>query len=101
MNDYECFVMNKVATPIECSWLGLAGEVGEVLDLIKKAEYHGHTMDREKLLNELGDVLFYLTDITNRYAKATLADIQRANMDKLNKRYKAAFTQEESKNRAE
>lgn len=39
--------------------LGLLGESGEVADLVKKATAHGHTLDREKLVKELGDVLWY------------------------------------------
>ncbi len=40
--------------------LGLVGEAGEVADLIKKVEGHGHKPDREKLIKELGDVLWYV-----------------------------------------
>lgn len=40
--------------------LGLVGEAGEVADLIKKVEGHGHPANREKLIKELGDVLWYV-----------------------------------------
>ena len=40
--------------------LGLVGEAGEVADLIKKIEGHGHPPDPEKLIKELGDVLWYV-----------------------------------------
>ena len=95
-DEYRHFVRSKATTPIACSFLGLAGEVGEVIDYIKKVEYHGHTVDRLKLINELGDVLFYLTDIADRYCECSLGDCADANVDKLNKRYKGAFTKEES-----
>lgn len=39
--------------------LGVAGEAGEVCDLIKKHVGHGHPLDRDKLVKELGDVLWY------------------------------------------
>lgn len=39
--------------------LGLVGESGEVCDLVKKHVLHGHALDREKLIKELGDVLWY------------------------------------------
>lgn len=39
--------------------LGFAGEFGEICDLIKKHEFHGHELDKEKLKLELGDLLFY------------------------------------------
>ena len=40
--------------------LGLAGESGEYVDHIKKYVYHGHAPDREKALDELGDILWYI-----------------------------------------
>jgi NTP pyrophosphatase (non-canonical NTP hydrolase) len=40
--------------------LGLVGEAGEVADLIKKIKGHGHPPDRERLIKELGDVLWYV-----------------------------------------
>jgi NTP pyrophosphatase (non-canonical NTP hydrolase) len=41
--------------------LGLAGEAGEVVDLLKKSWGHGHPLDVEKLKKELGDTLWYVT----------------------------------------
>ena len=38
--------------------LGLGGEAGEVIDLIKKFEFHGHELDDGKLVKESGDVLW-------------------------------------------
>lgn len=40
--------------------LGLAGEAGEVVDAIKKAICHQQGLDRDKLVLELGDVLWYV-----------------------------------------
>ena len=40
--------------------LGLSGEVGETNDMIKKWVYHGHDLDRVKLMKELGDILWYV-----------------------------------------
>src|SRR5690606_41066399 len=44
------------------SWnaLGLAGEAGEVADLIKKQIYYDRGVDAEALKKELGDVLWYV-----------------------------------------
>lgn len=39
--------------------LGLTGEVGELVELIKKHLFHGHPLDQDKVIKELGDVLFY------------------------------------------
>lgn len=40
--------------------LGLAGEAGEVVDLLKKSWGHGHPLDVEKLKKELGDTFWYV-----------------------------------------
>lgn len=99
LNEFEIYVQEKCATPIECSVLGLAGEAGEVVDLIKKIEFHGHTKDTEKVLTEIGDALFYLSDIAVRYCNSNLGQAMELVKAKLDKRYKGAFTKEESVNR--
>lgn len=46
--------------------LGLVGEAGEVCDLVKKLRYHGHLdPGNEKMVSELGDVLWYVAALTN------------------------------------
>lgn len=64
---------------------GLAGEVGEVVEHLKKFVRDGK-LDREALKLELGDVLFYLTR-TAQWAGFSLAEIAQANVDKLEARY--------------
>ena len=39
--------------------LGTAGEAGELVDLLKKQIFQGHPFDREHLIKECGDVLYY------------------------------------------
>lgn len=52
------------ATTLDDAWgnytLGLFGEVGEVVELVKKHVYHGHELDAERMREELGDVCWYL-----------------------------------------
>lgn len=75
--------------------LGVAGEAGEVADLIKKTFLHGHPLDDAKLKKELGDVLWYVTAIA-RDRGFTLADVAAANVEKLRARYPDGFTREAS-----
>lgn len=79
--------------------LGLAGEAGEAIDLIKKVEGHGHDLDAAKLTAELGDVLWYLAALSSAYG-LSLNDIACANVDKLWKRYPQGFTPQASRERA-
>lgn len=40
--------------------LGISGEVGELLDAVKKAVMYRKVMDRANVVEELGDIEFYL-----------------------------------------
>lgn len=66
--------------------LGIAGEAGECADLVKKNLLHGAPRNAEKMLLELGDVLWYLAMLAARYG-FTLQDVADANVEKLCKRY--------------
>ena len=78
--------------------LGLAGESGEVADIIKKTFYHGHPLDKEALYKELGDVLWYLAVMADALGY-NLDEIAQANVDKLRARYPEGFSEERSLNR--
>lgn len=80
--------------------LGLAGEGGEVADLIKKHLFQGHELDREKLVDELGDVLWYIAELAAGLG-VTLDEIARHNIDKLWRRYPAGFDSVRSRERNE
>ncbi len=78
--------------------LGIAGEAGEVADLIKKWKFHGHAYDRVKLMKELGDCLWYLAGLAS-CADLTLSEVAEANIAKLKARYPDGFSNEASINR--
>lgn len=75
--------------------LGVAGEAGEVADLIKKWTLHGHPRDHAKLMKELGDVLWYVVAI-GADCGISLGEIAQTNVDKLRARYPNGFTQADS-----
>ncbi len=78
--------------------MGLCGESGEAIDLVKKHIAQGHELDREHLLEELGDIAWYLAE-TAYALDADLEDVFEANIAKLKKRYPEGFDAERSKNR--
>ncbi|SDM17828.1 nucleoside triphosphate pyrophosphohydrolase family protein [Bacillus sp. OK048] len=80
--------------------LGITGEAGEVADLIKKAVFHGHAIPKDAIKKELGDVLWYLSQIA-RLAGLTLEEVATGNIEKLMKRYPDGFSRERSVNRCE
>lgn len=65
--------------------LGLGGETGEVLEILKKAERKHKPVDLLHLGEELGDVLYYLVIIASRY-KLNFAEILAQNVLKLEER---------------
>jgi len=79
--------------------LGLAGEAGEVADLLKKHLGHGHPLDVDQLRTELGDVLWYIAALCTLY-NITLDSVAAANIDKLRKRYPDGFSHEASRTRS-
>ena len=80
--------------------MGLCGESGEAIDIVKKWLAQGHELDKEKLKKELGDICWYLAE-TATALDCDLEDIMAANIEKLQKRYPEGFDTEKSVNRTE
>ena len=66
--------------------MGLGGEAGEVCDHAKKVAFHGKEMDRNKLVIEMGDVLWYFALMADLYG-ITLEEVMTRNVYKLCERY--------------
>ena len=80
--------------------MGLCGESGEAIDIVKKWLAQGHELDRDALAKELGDICWYLAE-TATALDLSLEDIMAANIEKLRRRYPEGFDAERSQNRAE
>lgn len=80
--------------------MGLNGEAGEVIDHVKKVCFQGHELDREHLIEELGDVAWYLA-VCCEAIDTTLEEVLQNNIDKLRKRYPDGFDKSRSINREE
>lgn len=77
------------------SVMGLCGESGEAIDIVKKWLAQGHPLDKEHLAKELGDVAWYLAEAATALG-LPLEDILQANLDKLERRYPNGFSTEKS-----
>ena len=104
INEYQTLAMttlNKELTKKEIlvnSVMGLNGEAGEAIDIVKKHLFHGHELNKEELIKELGDVAWYLAEAA--YAlDIDLETILKLNIEKLKKRYPEGFSKENSINR--
>lgn len=80
--------------------MGLNGESGECIDILKKHLFQGHDLDRVHLAKELGDVAWYLA-VSADALGYTLEEILEMNVAKLMARYPAGFDADKSLNRME
>lgn len=80
--------------------MGMCGESGEAIDIVKKHFFQGHPLDPEHLAKELGDVLWYVAT-TAEAIGYSLEQVMDMNLRKLEKRYGAEFSEEHSMNRQE
>ena len=88
---YDLFVRNLLkADTIRTEalhWaLGLCGEVGELAEAVKKEYIYGKPRNMTHIIEELGDVEWYLQCAYNHYG-LTRQEVIQANADKLAKRY--------------
>lgn len=96
INEYQKLAMatlNPELTKKEVlinSVMGLCGESGEAIDIVKKWMAQGHELDKEHLAKELGDIAWYLAEAATAL-EIPLEDILQANIDKLKKRYPDGF----------
>ena len=80
--------------------MGLNGEAGEVIDHVKKVCFQGHELDREHLIEELGDTAWYLA-VCAEALGVTLEEVLNRNIAKLKARYPDGFDKARSVNREE
>ena len=70
--------------------MGLCGESGEAIDIVKKHLAQGHPLDRDGLIKERGDVAWYLAE-TAYALDVSLDEVFQRNIDKLKARYPEGF----------
>ena len=74
---------------------GLCGEIGELVDLLKKAKFQGHKLDKQKAMLELGDILWYVS-LMAKGLGVELSEVASANIYKLRARYGEKFDSKKS-----
>lgn len=83
---------------LENGVLGIAGESGEVADLVKKHLFQGHPLDVQHIVKELGDICWYIAEAATAIGY-DLETIMQMNIDKLKARYPEGFDAERSLHR--
>lgn len=106
INEYQQLAMttlNKEMTKKDMlinGVMGLCGESGEAIDIVKKHLAQGHELDRDKLIKELGDIAWYLAEMAT-VLDIELEEVLERNIEKLKKRYPEGFDVDKSVNRSE
>ena len=101
INEYQALAMRTVNPDLSKkdmlinSVMGLCGESGEAIDIVKKWFAHGHELDKEHLAKELGDIAWYLAEAATAL-EIPLEQVFQGNLDKLKKRYPKGFEVERS-----
>ena len=106
VNDYQKAAMATLNPALEKkdvlinSVMGLCGESGEAIDIVKKWLMQGHALDKEHLVSELGDVAWYLAEAATAL-DVPLEAVFQGNLDKLRQRFPNGFDAGASVNRKE
>lgn len=96
LNDYQKEASKTIPEDMDKETMGinacfgLAGETGEVVDLVKKHMFQGHKLNKNELILELGDILWYIAEFATAL-DVDLDDIAEANIKKLRVRYGEKF----------
>jgi NTP pyrophosphatase (non-canonical NTP hydrolase) len=78
--------------------LGLGGECGEVVDIIKKHTQYNKELNIDHLKEELGDILWYMAIILEDIG-SSFDEVMQLNQNKLNKRFPTSFSEIEANQR--
>ena len=82
------------------SVMGISGEAGELLDAIKKTVMYRKPLDIDNVIEELGDLEFYMENLRSSLDISREETLQ-ANIDKLNRRYSSGYTDQAAQDRAD
>lgn len=72
--------------------IGISGEAGELMDAVKKHVLYGKELDRANVLEESGDILWYMSIVLESVG-SSFEEVMQLNQDKLDKRYPGGFTE--------
>lgn len=101
INDYQKEAMKFINPKLKGqdvlinSVMGLCGEAGETIDLVKKHLHQGHELNIDKFKEELGDIAWYLAEACSAI-NVSLEEVLEGNIKKLSSRYPDGFSVDKS-----
>jgi NTP pyrophosphatase (non-canonical NTP hydrolase) len=101
LNDYQKLALRTsvrhytIQSKLDNAVLGLCGESGELADYWKKHKYHNHELLPKRVIEELGDILWYIS-LAAEALGYDLEEVAFNNITKLHDRYPEGFSSERS-----
>jgi NTP pyrophosphatase (non-canonical NTP hydrolase) len=74
---------------------GIAGEAGEVVDIFKKHFFQEHAVNKDRVKEEIGDMMWYIAGLCN-LLDIDISEIYDLNIEKLKRRYPEGFDRNKS-----
>jgi NTP pyrophosphatase (non-canonical NTP hydrolase) len=71
--------------------LGISGESGEIVDIVKKHAMYNKEVDLNHLKEEIGDTLYYMAIMLDEMG-SSFEEVMKLNHDKLEKRFPTGYT---------
>lgn len=84
--DYSNFHTGDSSPRLDYGAIGLVTESAKVLDLIKKSKKNINPLAKDKLKEELGDLLWYMNLVINEL-NLTFTDLMESNLEKIERKY--------------
>lgn len=98
-DEYKKFVDYLKNDDLDCSDVvlihGILGIAGELIDIVKKHMVYHKPVDIAHIKEELGDLLHYVTYLTNKYSW-TFEELMEANFQKLKIRYPNGYSDKDA-----
>jgi NTP pyrophosphatase (non-canonical NTP hydrolase) len=80
--------------------VGIAGEAGELLDAVKKGVIYNKPFDEPNILEELGDLEFYMEGLRQAFGLSR-SEVIEHNVAKLSLRYGGGYSDQAAQDRAD
>jgi NTP pyrophosphatase (non-canonical NTP hydrolase) len=91
--EYAFTATGAVTPRLEHSVMGVVTEAGELMDAIKKTKIYGKQLDHVNLIEEAGDLMWYLAILADEL-QVSFEEIWEKNIKKLRQRYPEKYTDE-------
>ncbi len=84
--DYSDFHIGDVSARLDYASMGLVTESAKILDIIKKSKKSLNSLDKAKIQEELGDLLWYM-NLTLDELNISFDELMQSSIDKIDRKH--------------